>query len=206
MKKHLMQVTALLLAALALFSLSACKADVPEEAESLIFLQVEEDTDGGFYGIDAEGNRWLVRGDFFNSYAYTWVRYSGAAEELTDGTARYAVTADSAWYYNGDAYDACVFDIDGDGVEEECILKSRPDTAGDMTGAVEMTVLDGSTQEYSATFTVNGALDALAFLEVDGDLQIIGVDYPYGAETWTMETYNITCQGGRLTVALTHSS
>lgn len=212
MKKTIWIILVILLVAVVAVSVLVSVDEPETQTESLLFLAVEDFDDDSFYGVDSEGKRWLIHGECDRFYAVTWVRFTGKPVELTDvqhngQPVDYEVTASRVWYrmYHAkaggqyEASDVCQFDIDGDGTVEECIISPEYDTIGSTN--YQLAVWDGDNFEIATDIYTSGSADALAFAVIDGELKIIGVDWPYGSDTWQMRTYNITYQGGRLTVS-----
>lgn len=193
---------------LALLLAAAGCAPAASSTETLVFLTVEGTGDGCFYGSDFNGDLWCVHGGYDAQWSGTWVRFDGepqAAEGLSYGgkTVRYEVSEAETWLYVSDSrystvYDTASYDIDGDGVEEECVisLKGAQDTM-----IFQLSVWENGECTVAADFYGYTSLDALAFCEEDGALKIRLVNWPYGADTWEMDTYNISCGEGRITVS-----
>lgn len=152
LKKLPMILPVLFLAAIVAVSLVAGIGSLPEEQDSLIFLMKTEATENEFYGQDGNGHIWLVHGEHDPNDDYAWVRFSGDAKEATDGVALYEITAARTWYHMdsiheeiGIVYDTCMYDIDNDGTEEECILSAPYSPAMGATGYSDIRCLSAGT-------------------------------------------------------------
>ena len=169
--------------------LTACTDAEPQQ--NLVFLYKQEQTADGFTGVDNAGNVWTVSGQHDTAYSCAWVRYTGDGFDITADSAWLTVECDKAAY--GEAMDTCTYDHDGDGVEELLVIARHEDSE---PGQFELAVWDGDTCEASTYFYGGGSLEAMAFDWEDGNLVIRSVNWPYGDDTWTIDTYNIRWQEG----------
>ncbi len=203
MKKKLI----IILLCAALLVLSACGQSSPSEEEHLVWLYKESQGDGYFYGQDSDGKLWLVHGEYDADWACSWVRYTGEPQQCED--ADYEITADSAWHnveceqvFFGEAFDTCLYDHDNDGTQELCVLSRFENSE---PGQYELTVWDGNTCEADTFFYGSGSVEALAFDWEEDQMVIRSVNWPYGDESWTIETYNVRWQEGGPAVSKTAS-
>lgn len=131
-----------------------------EAQQDLIWVTLEEETEHGFIGVDTQGDRWEIHcltDTTVTIPAGCWVRYYTAPMKLHDGPVQYRCAASQCWIVredilkvSGPVYDYCLYDMDGDGELEECIL-SAYFSASDLFSC-KLSVWNGLVCEYEVQF------------------------------------------------------
>lgn len=102
--------------------------DTSYAPSQLIYVRVKETREEDFLAVDIQGNTWCIRytpDQFFILPEQGWVNFVGEPE--MDEAGVYHIKASAYWDYRcsvdeEQAFDACAFDVDGDGTEEFCYI------------------------------------------------------------------------------------
>ena len=194
----------------------------------LIFVGITGVAEDGFYGEDAKGNIYHVEysGEIPEDMTQCWVTYYGEAKLSEHG--HLDVTAQECWLYReysqggiGGVYDRCNFDLDDDGVMDNCVLSANISTSGIFTCKLTVTLADGVVfeaqfhekmvwDENSGVFipsvdppVVNGMkayADVFAFAVQDGKLVILSPSGSKYLKTGGFTAYAVTLSNGKLTI------
>lgn len=170
--------------------------------------EIEEDR---FIGTDENGNRWEIEAVAEKHWLgqVVWVTLDGEPQVMQaptqDTPGSYKVKPARVWNTKdcdlidyGFAHDVGSFDIDHDGILEQCVLSSGP-TSGMVT--FELSVWSGKTREASVIFYSNTSKNAAALYAEDGALKILTPDQAYQEENWHMHIYDVSFDNGTLIVS-----
>ncbi len=158
---------------------------VHKEVPKPVWLQIEHRRDNGFLGRDVNGKLWWVNCDLSRTdknISRCWISVKeevSGASPIIEPQVDYAVVADNFWYelndermYVGYGWDICEFDIDRDGVVEQCVL------GGSVTSGIasyELSVWNGDVCEKRIFFSTDHYI-ALAFYTEAEELKVACIE------------------------------
>lgn len=155
---------------------------VHREVRKPVFLQVQSRQEDSFYGVGLDGLLWLVNYDMRmvdDPLKCCWIRFEGEPTMESGDQPAFAVSADSCWTVLlderarfGYCYDICEFDIDRDGIVEQCVLGSGGTTG---VSSFELSVWDGDVCEDSVMLFPKEHDYCLAFYTDGQELRIAGI-------------------------------
>lgn len=180
---------------------------VHREVKKPVFLQFQSRQADSFYGVSLDGLIWRVSYDMSivdDPMKCCWIRFEGEPTMESGDQPAFAVTADSCWIIllderarYGYCYDICEFDIDRDGVVEQCVLGSGT-TSG--VSSFELSVWDGDVCEDAIVFVPEEHDYSLAFYTEGQELKVAGIRKGYSGY---YEVYmDIVCSDGKLEVLI----
>lgn len=137
--------------------------DIEPVVQHLIFVDIVDIQKDYFIGVDVQGTRWKIHSMYdpiTEDMKECWVVYYGDPHELDGEEAQYEINAPQCWLDNKEnpqgkegAYDYLEYDIDGDGVDENCYLtRIFSDVNGTQTASCLLSVWEGDVCEYEVEF------------------------------------------------------
>ena len=164
---------------------------VHREVQKPMLLKIAGQNETSLTGMDIQGKSWLVHCDtttLFGKTLWCWITFEGepsVIKHMGGSGITYEVTATRCWdklfddrMYVGYGDDICEFDIDRDGVVEQCIL------GGGITSGIpsfELSVWNGATCEERIFLAPNEYYYLLAFYTDGQELKIAGLKKDDGA-------------------------
>ena len=198
----------LVIGLLSAFLLREPDSYVHREVKKPVWLEIQWWDESGFRGIDTQERVWWVNCDTGTLLTgTTWCRITFEGEPsvlrfMGSTDAVYEVTADRCWttlvddrLYVGRGYDICEFDIDRDGVVEQCILGFGTTSVND---SFELSVWDGELCEERVFLAPDENYYFPAFYTDGQELKIAWIWYYRFA--FYEETMDVVYADGKLEV------
>ena len=186
-----------------------CYGEITPYQPNLLWLTIDRVEEEYICGRDADGNTWRIlihdyisRLDISDVSHGVWVKFYGEAKRPDDAKTSgicYEVTANACWRTLHDltaaegkslgfVYDYCRYDLDNDGVVEDCFVSMGP-TSGLFT--IRFSTWDGDVCEFQETIYLNYTY-GFAFEMTQQGLSIRASDGT---------SMNITCRDGNISIA-----
>lgn len=177
-------------------------------------LEIKSFANDQIYAVDMDGTYWRIDGEYkkLNIGDRVWIHYDGkpkVVEENPNGkfVVRYVVKPTRLWNkVSSDKLelsigrDICFFDIDGDGVEEECIIASNLILGNFPTQ--ELSVWNGDVCEVSVQFYRENNDNNMSFFSEDGKLKLLTTESDFKTDMRYYVVYDIEFRNGRLVISM----